>query len=81
MTILVNKKTKVVVQGITGGAGAFHTRRMVSWGTDVVAGVTPGKGKQLFDDKIPIYDTVVQAREHTGSHSPVSGSGVAGSRM
>jgi succinyl-CoA synthetase alpha subunit len=71
MTILVNKKTRVCIQGITGGAGAFHTRRMLEAGTNIVAGVTPGKGGQLFDDRIPIFDTVVQAREQTGVNATI----------
>ncbi len=71
MTILLNKKTRVCVQGITGGAGAFHTRKMIEGGTNVVAGVTPGKGGTLFDDKIPVFDTVVKAREETGADASV----------
>jgi len=51
----------VVVQGITGGEGSFHARQMIEYGTQVVAGVTPGKGGQLFDEKVPIYDTVAAA--------------------
>ncbi|MBN2804182.1 MAG: succinate--CoA ligase subunit alpha [Deltaproteobacteria bacterium] len=67
MTILLNKKTKVCVQGITGGAGAFHTRRMIEGGTNIVAGVTPGKGGTFFDEKIPVFDTVVDAKKETGA--------------
>ncbi|HNW61087.1 MAG TPA: succinate--CoA ligase subunit alpha [bacterium] len=61
MSILVDRKTRVVVQGITGGEGSFHARQMIEYGTQVVAGVTPGKGGQLFDEKVPIYDTVAAA--------------------
>jgi succinyl-CoA synthetase alpha subunit len=71
MTILVNKDTRVVVQGITGGAGAFHTRQMIDCGTNVVAGVTPGKGGQQFDDKVPIFNTVAQAVEQAGANASV----------
>ncbi len=71
MTILVNKETKVLVQGITGGAGAFHTRQMLDAGTRVVAGVTPGKGGQRFDDRVPVFDTVEEAREATGADASV----------
>jgi succinyl-CoA synthetase alpha subunit len=67
MSILVDEKTRVVVQGITGNAGAFHTRQMVEFGTKVVAGVTPGKGGTVFDEKIPIFDTVQEAVERTGA--------------
>jgi succinyl-CoA synthetase alpha subunit len=65
MSVLVNNDTKLLVQGITGGAGAFHARQCIEYGTNVVAGVTPKKGGQLFDDKIPVYDTVSEAREQT----------------
>ena len=61
MSILVDKNTRLVVQGITGGEGTFHTRQMIEYGTNVVAGVTPGKGGQKFDDKIPVYNTIAEA--------------------
>lgn len=60
MSILVNKRTHVVVQGITGGEGSFHTSQMIDYGTQVVAGVVPGKGGQKFEH-IPIYNTVAEA--------------------
>jgi succinyl-CoA synthetase alpha subunit len=66
MSVLVDKNTRLVVQGITGSAGAFHTRQCIEYGTSVVAGVTPGKGGQLFDNKVPVFDTVWEAREQTG---------------
>jgi succinyl-CoA synthetase alpha subunit len=69
MSVLVNNDTKLLVQGITGGAGAFHARQCIEYGTNVVAGVTPKKGGQLFDDKIPVYDTVSEAREQTGCNA------------
>jgi succinyl-CoA synthetase alpha subunit len=60
MSILLNKKNKVVVQGITGGEGSFHTKQMIEYGTKIIAGVTPGKGGTTFDG-IPIYNTVHEA--------------------
>jgi succinyl-CoA synthetase alpha subunit len=67
MSILINEQTKVVVQGITGGEGSFHAQLMIEYGTQVVAGVTPGKGGQKFQEKIPIFNTVVEAVEKTGA--------------
>lgn len=67
MSVLINENTKVVVQGITGGEGSFHTKQMIEYGTNVVAGVTPGKGGQLFEDKIPVFDTVAGAVAATGA--------------
>ncbi|MCL6100094.1 MAG: succinate--CoA ligase subunit alpha [Bacteroidetes bacterium] len=62
MSILLDKKTRVVIQGITGGEGSFHTRQMIEYGTNVVAGVTPGKGGQKFEDtNVPIFNTVEEA--------------------
>jgi succinyl-CoA synthetase alpha subunit len=66
MSILIDKNTRLVVQGITGSAGAFHTRQCMEYGTNVVAGVTPGKGGQIFDEKVPVFDTVWEARQETG---------------
>jgi succinyl-CoA synthetase alpha subunit len=66
MSVLVDKNTRLVVQGITGAACAFHTRQCIEYGTNVVAGVTPGKGGQRFDDKVPVFDTVAEARRETG---------------
>src|SRR5467141_5283551 len=66
MSILVDKSTRLLVQGITGSAGAFHTRQCMEYGTNVVAGVTPGKGGQMFDGKVPVFDTVAEARRETG---------------
>ena len=67
MAVLIDKDTKVVVQGITGSAGGFHAGQMLEYGTQVVAGVTPGKGGQTFQDKVPIFDTVDQAVKQTGA--------------
>ena len=69
MSVLVDKNTRLLVQGITGSAGAFHTRQCMAYGTNVVAGVTPGKGGQQFDDVVPIFDTVAEAVEKTGANA------------
>ena len=66
MSVLVDKNTRLVVQGITGSAGGFHARQCMEYGTKVVAGVTPGKGGQMFDGKVPVFDTVDEARRETG---------------
>jgi succinyl-CoA synthetase alpha subunit len=66
MAILVHEETRVVVQGITGKAGSFHARACLEYGTKIVSGVTPGRGGEKFDGKIPIFDTVEEAREATG---------------
>lgn len=71
MSVYVNNDTKVVVQGITGSAGSFHAGQMLEYGTKIVAGCTPGKGGQKFADKVPIFDTVQQAREATGCNASV----------
>ncbi len=66
--ILVNKNTKVIVQGATGKMGAAHTKRMLSYGTQVVAGVTPGKGgEKVPGTDVPVFDTVREAAEKTGA--------------
>src|SRR6202048_557202 len=65
MAILVDKNTRLLVQGITGSAGGFHARQCIEYGTNVVAGVTPGKGGQMFDDKVPVFDTVWEAKQKT----------------
>src|SRR4029077_3474165 len=67
MSILVTPQTKVLVQGITGSFGARHTQLSLDYGTQIVAGVTPGKGGQLFERKIPIFDTVAEAMKPTGA--------------
>jgi succinyl-CoA synthetase alpha subunit len=69
MSIMINKNTKVVVQGITGGEGSFHAQQMMEYGTNVVAGVTPGKGGQLFQEKVPVFNTVAEAVEQTGANA------------
>ena len=70
MSILVDKKTRVVVQGITGKEGSFHTGQMIAYGTKVVAGVTPGKGGAEHDG-VPIFDTVAEAVRQTGANASV----------
>ncbi|HLV36178.1 MAG TPA: succinate--CoA ligase subunit alpha [Spirillospora sp.] len=67
MAILLNENSKVIVQGITGREGSFHTRKMIEYGTNIVGGVTPGKGGEWFDGK-PIFDTVEKAVETTGAN-------------
>ncbi|MFO0581033.1 MAG: succinate--CoA ligase subunit alpha [Anaeromyxobacter sp.] len=69
MSILVDKKTRVVVQGITGSAGSFHTEQMLAYGTNVVAGVTPGRGGTKFADKVPIFDSVRDAVKATKANA------------
>src|SRR5438309_4601166 len=67
MSILVTPQTKVLVQGIAGSFGARHTQLSLAYGTRVVAGVTPGKGGQTFENKVPIFDTVAEAMKATGA--------------
>ena len=67
MSVLVNKDTRLVVQGITGSAGSFHTTQCMEYGTNVVAGVTPGKGGQKFQDSVPVFDTVQEAVDREGA--------------
>lgn len=79
MSVLVNNKTKLVVQGITGAEGTFHTMQMIEYGTKVVAGVTPGKGGQVYDGKgenifkksVPIFNTVAEAVKQTKANTSV----------
>jgi succinyl-CoA synthetase alpha subunit len=71
VSIFIDQATKVVVQGITGRDGSFHTKQMIEYGTQVVAGVTPGKGGQTFEGGVPIFDTVEEARQATGADTSV----------
>jgi len=79
MSILIDKKTRLLVQGITGGEGTFHTRQMIEYGTNVVAGVTPGKGgtqyggndRDRFTHPIPVFNTVADAVAATGANASV----------
>ncbi len=70
MSILIDENTKLIVQGITGREGAFHTEQMLEYGANVVAGVTPGKGGQTVCG-VPVYDTVREAMEETGANATV----------
>ena len=72
MSILVSKYSKIVVQGITGSEGEFHTRQMLEYGTNIVAGVTPGKGGQLvIDDRIKVYNSVEESVAETGTDTSI----------
>jgi succinyl-CoA synthetase alpha subunit len=68
MSVLVTKKTKVVIQGITGMEGSFHTQKMIEYGTKIVAGVTPGKGGSKFLE-LPVFNTVAEAVKETGANT------------
>ena len=69
MSVLVGKETRLLVQGITGSAGGFHAKQMIEYGTHVVAGVTPGRGGEKFESKVPVFDTVAQAVKETGANA------------
>jgi succinyl-CoA synthetase alpha subunit len=71
MSILIDKNTRLVVQGITGRDGSFHTSSMMAYGTNVVAGVTPGKGGTKFENKVPVFDSVHQAVDSAGANTSV----------
>jgi len=72
MSIIVNNNTKVIVQGITGSEGTFHSRQMIEYGTNIVAGVTPGKGgMKAVDEKINVFDTVVEAKKETSANASI----------
>lgn len=71
MSIFIDNNTKLVVQGITGRDGSFHTKQAIEYGTQVVAGVTPGKGGQTFENSVPIFNTVADAVEKTGANTSV----------
>jgi succinyl-CoA synthetase alpha subunit len=71
VSIFIDDSTKLLVQGITGRDGSFHTRQMIEYGTHVVAGVTPGKGGQTFEDRVPIFNTVADAVQETGANTSV----------
>ncbi|TMB36272.1 MAG: succinate--CoA ligase subunit alpha [Deltaproteobacteria bacterium] len=71
MSILVDKRTRLLCQGITGSAGSFHSKQMLEYGTNLVAGVTPGKGGTRFENKVPVFDTVKKAVEETGANASV----------
>jgi succinyl-CoA synthetase alpha subunit len=69
MAILVGKQTKLIVQGITGSQGAFHAKGCMEYGTNVVGGVTPGKGGEKFEGKVPIFNTVRDCVKQTGANA------------
>jgi succinyl-CoA synthetase alpha subunit len=69
MSILIDKNTRVVFQGITGSEGSFHAKQCMEYGTHVVAGVTPGKGGQQFEEKVPIFNRVIDAVEKEGANA------------
>jgi succinyl-CoA synthetase alpha subunit len=71
VSIFINKDTRLVVQGITGRDGSFHTKQLMAYGTQVVAGVTPGKGGQKFEDKVPVFNTVADAVAGAGANTSV----------
>ncbi len=71
MSVFIDNNTRLVVQGITGRDGSFHAKQMIEYGTQVVAGVTPGKGGQKFEGKVPIFNTVAQAVKETGANTSV----------
>ena len=71
MSVFVDRNTRLVVQGITGRDGSFHTKQMIAYGTQVVAGVTPGKGGQTFEGSVPIFNTVAEAVAKTGANTSV----------
>ena len=66
MSVLIDGDTKVLCQGFTGGAGLFHSKNSLAYGTKLVAGVTPGKGGQEIEG-VPVFDTVAEARKATGT--------------
>ena len=71
MAVLVDSNTRLLCQGITGSAGSFHCGQMMDYGTNLVAGVTPGKGGQHFNGSVPIFDTVKDAVKETGANASV----------
>jgi succinyl-CoA synthetase alpha subunit len=71
VSIFIDNDTRLVVQGITGRDGSFHTRQMIEYGTRVVAGVTPGKGGQKFDEQVPIFNTVAEAVREAGANTSI----------
>jgi len=71
MAIFCTGETKVLVQGITGRDGSFHSKSMIDYGTKVVAGVTPGRGGQMFNETVPVFDNVADAVAETGAEASV----------
>jgi succinyl-CoA synthetase alpha subunit len=71
VSIFIDDTTRLIVQGITGRDGSFHAKQMIEYGTNVVAGVTPGKGGQTFEGSVPIFNTVEEAVKETGANTTV----------
>jgi succinyl-CoA synthetase alpha subunit len=71
VAIWVNENTRLICQGITGATGSFHCEQMIAYGTNLVGGVTPGKGGQIFKESAPIFNTVAQAVQETGANASV----------
>ena len=71
MSIFIDRNTRLLIQGITGRDGSFHARQMMEYGTQVVAGVTPGKGGQTFEGRVPVFNTVADAVRETGANTSV----------
>jgi succinyl-CoA synthetase alpha subunit len=71
VSIFADRRTRLLVQGITGRDGSFHARQMLEYGTQIVAGVTPGKGGQMFEGKVPVFNTVAEAVTQTGADACV----------
>jgi succinyl-CoA synthetase alpha subunit len=71
VSIFIDKTTRLLIQGITGRDGSFHARQMIEYGTKVVGGVTPGKGGQKFDERVPIFNTVADAVKETAANATV----------
>jgi len=69
MSVLVDKNTRLLVQGITGKSGAFHAKNCMDYGTQVVAGVTPARGGETWEGKVPVFDTVYEAKKETGCNA------------
>jgi len=69
VSVLVGKDTRLLVQGITGSAGSFHTKQCIAYGTNVVGGVTPGRGGEKFEGSVPIFHTVAEAAKETGANA------------
>ncbi len=71
MSIFIDRSTRLLVQGITGRDGSFHAKQMMEYGTQVVGGITPGKGGQRFEGSVPIFNTVSRAVRETGANATV----------
>ncbi len=71
MSVLVNKNTRLLVQGITGSEGLFHTQQMLAYGTQIVGGITPGKGGEWVEGKVPVFDSVKMAADATGANASI----------